>query len=407
MLQKLLFKNQDRKQLIIAVIGAFMGITFLITSIHYLIRVNEFGEGEEILGPNTIIVQKQVSNASMLSLTQTDFSEAEIEKMKKEPFILDVKPVVANNFSISFQTDDELVPYFRSDVFIQTVDQKFLDVDTEKWKWKEGDTIVPIVMPRDFIVMLNTFMSAQGIPQISDDLAMDINFKFTLEGPVGDASVNSLGTTSQVKMQKEWVNARIIGFTNEVAAILVPESFMTYGNSKFSDGSKQKITQVMISGKESEFGLVEEMLEKRGLESKDSQMIIGRLKSMIGTLFLVVLGISVIAVFVSGLVLIQYMQLLMTRNAYEVRTLMRMGYHPNDIIRRFFFYFVLIFGIVAGLGLAMFFLFKLLLDDMFESGGLYIDTSLTLGSVGALLLAYILFTAASFFTAKKGIFKEY
>ena len=67
MLQKLLFRNQDRKQLIIAIVGAFMGITFLITSIHYLIRVNEFGEGEEILGPNTIIVQKQVSNASMLS----------------------------------------------------------------------------------------------------------------------------------------------------------------------------------------------------------------------------------------------------------------------------------------------------------------------------------------------------
>ena len=380
MLQKLLFRNQDRKQLIIAIVGAFMGITFLITSIHYLIRVNEFGEGEEILGPNTIIVQKQVSNASMLSLTQTDFSEKEIEKMKKEPFILDVKPVVANNFSISFQTDDELVPYFRSDVFIQTVDQKFLDVDTEKWKWKEGDTIVPIVMPRDFIVMLNTFMSAQGIPQISDDLAMDINFKFTLEGPVGNTGGS---TTGQVKMQKEWVNARIIGFTNEVAAILVPEAFMTYGNNKFSDGSKQKITQVMISGKESEFGLVEEMLEKRGLESKDSQMIIGRLKSMIGTLFLVVLGISVIAVFVSGLVLIQYMQLLMTRNAYEVRTLLRMGYHPKEIIKRFFFYFVGIFGIVAGLGLVMFFLFKLFLDDMFESGGLYINMDITIGSIGA------------------------
>ncbi|MDG1347530.1 MAG: hypothetical protein P8P77_07925, partial [Crocinitomicaceae bacterium] len=93
MLNKILFRNQDKKQLIIAMMGAFMGITFLVTSIHYLIKVNEFGKGEEILGPNTIIVQKKVSNASTLNLTKTDFSLKEIEKIKAKSFIQDVKPV--------------------------------------------------------------------------------------------------------------------------------------------------------------------------------------------------------------------------------------------------------------------------------------------------------------------------
>ncbi|HIP31232.1 MAG TPA: ABC transporter permease [Crocinitomicaceae bacterium] len=393
MLNKLLFKNQDKKQLIIAIIGAFMGITFLITSIHYLIRVNEFGEGADILGPNTIIVQKKVSNSSTLGFARTDFSKNEIQKIKDKPFIHDVKPVIANNFDVSFETADPLVPRFRSDVFIQTVDPEFLDVDLTNWDWKEGNDFVPMIMPRDFLVMLNTFMSASGIPQISDDLAMDIKFKFTL-------SNNS-------DSEKEWVDARIVGFTNEVASILVPETFMTYGNNKFSDGTEQKITQVMISGEESEFGLVEEMLEKRGLETKNSQMVVGRLKSMVGTLFLVVLGISVIAVFVSGLVLIQYMQLLMTRNSYEVRTLMRMGHHPKKIIRMFFLYFVKIFGVVAGLGLILFFIFKFFLDSMFANGGLYIGTSVTIGSISALLIAYALFAFASYRTATKGIFNEY
>ena len=391
MLSKLLFRNQDRKQLIIAIVGAFMGITFLITSIHYLIRVNEFGKGADILGPNTIIVQKKVTNSSSLNLTRTDFSEREIEKIKAEKFIQDVKPVISNNFDVSFETADPLVPRFRSDVFIQTVDPSFLDVKSTKWHWKEGDAFVPIIMPRDFLVMLNTFMSASGIPQISDDLAMDIRFKFTLSDD----------------KNKEWVDARIIGFTNEVSSILVPESFMTYGNSKYTSGKEKKITQIMISGKESEFGLVEDLLKKRGLESKNSQMVVGRLKSVVGTLFLVVLGISVIAVFVSGLVLIQYMQLLMSRNAYEVRTLLRIGYHPAVIIRKFFLYFVKIFGIVAALGLAVFFVFKFFLDAMFESGGLYIDTSLSIVAIGALVLTYGLFTIASFRTASRGIFRQY
>lgn len=390
MLSKLLFQHQDKKQLIIAIIGAFLGITFLITSIHYLIKVNEFGEGADILGPNTIIVQKKVSSSSTLKLTKTDFSESEIQKIKAESFITDVKPVISNNFDVSFETADPLVPRFRSDVFIQTLDPEFLDVKSSKWHWKEGDQYVPIILPRDFLVMLNTFMSAQGIPQVSDELAMDIKFKFTLSNENG----------------KEWVDAKIIGFTNEVASILVPQTFMKYGNEKYGKNEDKKITQIMISGKESEFGLVEDLLQKRGLESKNSQVIVGRLKSMVGTLFLVVLGISIIAVFVSGLVLIQYMQLMMSRNAYEVKTLLRIGFQPKIIIQKFFYYFVKVFGIIAALGFLVFVVFKFFLDNMFENGGIYIDTAFSYQSILSLTFAYLLFILASYRTAKKGIFKE-
>lgn len=393
MLNKLLFRNQERKQLIIAVIGSFLGITFLITSIHYLIKVNEFGEGADILGPNTIIVQKKVSNLNTLNIAKTDFSRAEIESMKKEKFVLDVKPVISNNFDVSFETADPLVPRFRSDVFIQTVDPSFLDVKSDNWHWKEGDEFVPIILPRDFLVMLNTFMSASGIPQVSDDLAKQIKFKFTL------SNSNSNG--------KEWVDARIIGFTNEVASILVPETFMEYGNKKFGEETEAKITQIMISSKENGFGLVEEMVKTKHLESKSSQMIVGRLKSMVGTLILVVLGISILAVFLSGLVLIQYAQLLMSRNAYEVRTLLRIGYPAKQLVNSFFAYFLKIFGWIALLGFGMFFIFKLFLDKMFEDGGLYIDKGITITSILALVLAYAIFAIASFVNAKKGVYKQF
>lgn len=392
MLNKIFYKNQDKRQLIIAMIGSLLGITFLVTSIHYLIKVNEFGKGADILGPNTIIVQKKVTNTSTLNLNKTDFSQKELDKIKAEPFVTDVQPVLSNNFDISFQTSDSLVPYFRSDVFIQTVDKNFLDVNTEKWHWQESDAHVPIILPRDFLVMLNTFMSASGIPQVSEDLAKQVKFKFRMRNKEGVL---------------EYVEARIIGFTNEVASILVPESFMNFGNNRYGNGEESKITQIMISGKESEFGLVEDLLNKRGLESKNSQMVVGRLKSVVGTLILVVLGISVIAVFQSGLVLIQYLQLLLSKNAYEVKTLLRMGYDPGKLIRSFSLYFIKIFGLVAAIGLSLFFVLKYYLDKMFESGGLYIGTELAFTSISALILAYVFFALASFYNAKKGIMREY
>ncbi len=390
MLRKLLFQHQDKRQLVIAVIGAFLGMTFLITSIHYLIKVNDFGKGAEILGPNTIIVQKKVSSFSTLNVAKTDFSLSEIEQIKKEPFILDVKPVEANNFTVSIETADPMVPRFRGNIFIQTVDPDFLDVKSNKWHWKEGDTLVPMIMPRDFLVMLNTYMSSAGIPQVSDELAMDIKFKFALMNDT----------------MKEYISCRIIGFTNEVPSVLVPQSFMNWANKRFAPDAEQKITQIMISGKENEFGLVEQMLKDRHLESKNAQVIVGRLKSMVGTLILVVLVISIIAVFLSGLVLIQYLQLLLSKNLYEVRTLMRLGHHPNTLIRTFFIYFSKVFGLIGLLSLGTFIGFKLFLDSVFESGGLYIDTQLSLLSITALVLAYALFALASYLSARKGIYEQ-
>ncbi|NBR14932.1 MAG: hypothetical protein EBU01_10205 [Crocinitomicaceae bacterium] len=82
MIRQLLFKHQDFKQLVIALVGAFIGITFLVTSVHYLVRVLEFGKDSEILGANTLILQRKVTSSSSLNLTKTDFEVKELEKMQ-------------------------------------------------------------------------------------------------------------------------------------------------------------------------------------------------------------------------------------------------------------------------------------------------------------------------------------
>ncbi|XOV67468.1 MAG: FtsX-like permease family protein [Fluviicola sp.] len=392
MLNKLLFRNQDKRQLVIAMIGAFLGITFLVTSIHYLIKVQEFGEGNDVLGPNTIVVQKKVTDASVFNLSKTDFSKESIDEIRNLPFVSKAQPVISRG--LYFEKDDNKVPVdFGTDVFVQTVDAEFLDMDSVKWNWNEESGHVPIVLPRQFLVMLNTYAASRNIPQVSESLAKRIRFKLTLESPD--------------RKKKESHKAYIVGFTNSVASILVPEEYMTYANEKYSPNEEQKVTQLMISSKDGQFGKMEEYMNKHGLESAESEMDLSRLKSIVGTLFLVVIGISVIAVFVAGLVLIQYMQLLITRNLYEVRTLMRIGYHPKELVMKFFKYFSIIFAIVIGIAFVTFVLLKFQLDKLFSNGGVYIDNSLSWWGFGALIFAYAFFMLSSFLTARKGIYAEY
>lgn len=387
MIKKLLFNQQDKKQLYIALLGVFIGITFLVTSVHYLLRVNEFGKDTEIIGANILVIQRKVTSSSTLNLTKTDFELEEIERMKKEPFIEDVQAVVSNNFGVWLELNEERLPTFKTDVFIQAVDKKFLDVKSDKWKWKEGDSFVPIIMPRDFIVMLNTFMSASGIPQISDELALDIKFKLRISNG----------------QKQKWVDSKIIGFTNEIPALLVPEEFMDYANANFSDGSEANITQVMLAGKEGEFGKLEAYMDEHGLESRNSQVVVSRLKSIVGTLFGVISGISIITVLLSGLVLIQYLQLLMTNNKYEIRTLLRLGYTPKELINAFFRYFLKLFVIIASLGFLSFTGLKNIVDEIFKTGGINLNQSISLISVITLVISLFIFAISSLITANKGV----
>lgn len=387
MIRKLLFNHQDKKQLYIALLGVFIGITFLVTSVHYLLCVSEFGKDTEIIGANILVIQRKVTSSSTLNLTKTDFELEEIEQMKKEPFIEDVQAVVSNNFRVWLELNEKRIPPFKTDVFIQAVDKKFLDVKSDKWKWKQGDSFVPIIMPRDFIVMLNTFMSASGIPQISDELALDIKFKLRISNG----------------QKEEWVDSKIIGFTNEIPALLVPEEFMDYANANFSDGSETNITQVMIAGKEGEFGKLEAYMDEHGLESRNSQVVVSRLKSIVGTLFGVISGISVIAVLLSGLVLIQYLQLLMTHNKYEIRTLLRLGFAPKKLINAFFLYFLKLFVIIASLGFLSFVGLKIIVDEIFKTGGINLNQSISWISVITLALSLFIFAISSLITANKGV----
>ncbi|MDX1652930.1 MAG: hypothetical protein R3277_10590 [Brumimicrobium sp.] len=390
MIKKILFKFQNKNQLVVAMIGAFLGFTFLISSIHYLIRVNEFGEGEEILGDNTLIVQKKINNFNTLNLAKTDFSQREIENFSEQPFTASVEPILSNSFGVSLQTNSDLVPYFRSDVFVQSVDEDFMKISDKNWKWKEGDEFVPIVLPRDFLVMLNTFASAKGLPQVSDDLAKSIGFKFTLYNDD----------------KKEWFDAKIIGFTNEVSAIMVPASFMEFGNREFPTETPAKVTQLMVKVKEGSFGLFEIFMNERSLEAKENSMIVGKLKSVAGTMFSVIIVISVITVFLACLVLIQYAQLLISKNEYEIRTLLRIGYSPKAITGKILNYFVKVFAIITGFSLLAFAALKILVDNLLQKGGILISENFTFLSIASLILAFILYTLVSYRSAKKGVLKS-
>lgn len=391
MLSKILFKNQSKTQLIIAIIGAFLGFSFLLTSLHYLIRVNEFGEGDDTMKNNTIIIQRKVTNYTTLGMTKTGFDEKDISAYENELFIENVYPILSNAFDISITIKEEKLfgpNKFRTDIFVQSIDAKFLDTDTLLWKWKETDEFVPVIIPREWLLMANNFVAGQGIPQISDELASQLPLTFTISNKAG----------------KENRKAKVVGFTNMIGSILVPQSFITYGNNFYPQDNKGETSNLIIAVKDGEFGEFEKFMQKKHIEPKASSLAIGKLKSVASTLFSIILSVSLLTIFLSLLVLIQYGQLILSKNQYEITTLLRIGYTPKAINKTFSLYFIKVFAVIVISSATLFLLGKYFIDSALRSGGIFIETNLTWQSFFVVLLVFGLYLLFNNLSAKRIIY---
>jgi len=375
-MKHLFFKYQNKRQLVLATVGTFLGLLFLFTSLHFLHKVYAYGDKTEMLSKNTIVVQKKVSNASIIGLSNSEFSENEIKDLRKKSFVEKCDVIRSSTFDVLFQIDDPLIPSFNSDIFVQSVKTEFLDVKTDSWSWKKGDEVVPIIMPRDFLMMLNNFLSISNIPQLSDDLVLDLKINLKIKG----------------QMRREWVKAKIVGFTNELSSILVPESFVLWGNAEYGKPDEEVISQLVIKSKDGQFGHLEKYLDDNNLESKKSQMVIARLKSALGVLLSLISVVSLLTVFLAMLVLVQYLQLILTHNEYEIRTLMRLGHSPNVLIRVFMKYFVKLFFIILLLSIGLFGLLKYYLEQLFISGGISLNSTISYYLYIAIILVFGAFT---------------
>ena len=388
-MRQLFFKYQNKKQLTLALVGTFLGLFFLFTSLHFLHKIYTYGENSEMLSKNTIVIQKKVTSGPLLGLNNPEFSDEQIDEVRSMEFVESCDPIRSNTFDVVLSIDDPLIPAFNSNIYVQSVHEDYLDVKTDHWDWDEGSKTLPIIMPRDFLMMMNNFLSASNIPQLSDDLVLDLKIDLNI-GP---------------RNYRETIHARIVGFTNELSSILVPEYFLNWANQKYGEKEKEVISQLVVKSKDGQFGLLENYLEEKEFESKKSQLLIAKLKSTLGVLLTIISTISLLAVFLSMLVLIQYLQLIMTKNDYEIRTLLRLGHPPNQLIKVFFRYFMSLFSVVAVLSLLLFIPAKYYLQQIFISNGISLDSSLSIYLFLLVIFVFIVFALSIWLSTKKRIYK--
>jgi hypothetical protein len=78
--------------------------------------------------------------------------------------------------------------------------------------------------------------------------------------------------------------------------------------------------------------------------------------------------------------------------------------HPTAITKTFFRYFLIVFIIVLAAGFSFFILLKYFVDEIFQSGGIYMNEHISFLAITSIFLTFVIFALASYRTAKKEVF---
>ena len=109
--------------------------------------------------------------------------------------------------------------YFSTEMFFEAVPDQYIDVDSDKWYFNPDNTEIPIIIPRNYLNLYNFgFAQSQGLPKLSEEMATALQLEIQLQG----AEISETKT------------GRVVGFSNRLNTILVPETFLTWANHRFA-----------------------------------------------------------------------------------------------------------------------------------------------------------------------------
>jgi hypothetical protein len=343
LLWKLLRKNIAAGQLLGYVAATLLGLTIVLLSLQFYNDLQPvFSAKEGVFARDYLVVSKKVSMLKTLKISSTEFSQNEMSQIGSQPFVKRMAGFTAATFRVYASTAiSGKVANFGTMLFFESVPDTFLDINSTDWRWNQKNNFIPIIIPRSYLTLYNFgFAPSQGLPQLSEKTIGLLNMNIELSGNGKDAIFQS----------------RIVGFTDRINSILVPQNFMEWANAQFGTGSAQP-SRVIIEPHNVTDPKLGEYFASHQYEIANDKASAGQASSFLRTLILIVMGVGIIITLLAlGLMLLS-INLLIQKNHTKIENLSLMGFSTEKMAKPYQ-YLVVILNVVillVSLGLVSYF----------------------------------------------------
>ena len=293
--------------------GLGIGVVLLLVSVQLYININVLLKDKNPRkdGYDYISVTKLISNENMAE--DHSFSDAEIEEIKAKSFIQDATPLLANKFLVR-ASGSSVVP-FTTDLFLESIDNRFLDTVPESFSWKEGQAIVPIIMSADYLELYNTvFAPSKDLPQFSEKSISSVLIQLECYAPDGTAKT---------------FKASVVGLSNRINSVLVPESFLTWANKNLGSSTNINPSRIFIKTTDANNTELLNFLQQKNYNINKDKTKFGRVKQLLQAIVSGLSGFGVLIILLAMLLFSFYLQLMIARSKDNLQLLLTLGYSPG------------------------------------------------------------------------------
>ena len=315
MLQKLLRQNISIVQLAGYAFAALTGMSIIFAAFCFSRDVSPlFAPSGGLFKPEYIIVNKKVSLLASFNRDITTFSQDEIDKMSRQKFVRSISCFTQSSFRVKAYTKaSSQIPSFSTDMFFESVPDRLLDNPTPDWQWNEQAAMIPIIIPRDYLNLYNFgFAGSQGLPQISETLVQQVVFSVLISG----------------NGRQQFFDGRIVGFSDYLNTILVPEAFMQWANRHFGGDGAGKVSRLIIETDNPADPAIAEFFAAQNYDVSDNKGELGYFLRLIITV-VAVIGVLIMIPAI-GLMLLS-INLLILKNRKTLGNLVLLGYRRNRL----------------------------------------------------------------------------
>lgn len=320
LLYRLLSRHLNAGQLAGFVLANLCGMTIVLAAVQFATDIIPMFTGSDsFMKPGQMVMAKHVSTVRTLTGKAPTFTQKEIADVRHQSFVSDVGTFTPSLFSVvATLGSQKLGVEFSTEMFFEAVPDAFMDVDTSRWHWKEGDKEVPIVLPRNYLNLYNFgFASSQGLPALSESLVSMVKIRFILRGSAG---------------RKE-LTGRVVAFSKKLNTILVPQAFMDEMNTTLSPERKPEPSRLIVTVSNPADERIAEYLSNHSYETEADDAEAARTAHLLRIIISIVLVVGLIISALAFYVLLLSIFLLLQKNTEKIDTLLLIGYSPQAVAR--------------------------------------------------------------------------
>lgn len=340
LLWKLLRCHLSMAQLVGFSLAGLVGMTVVLGALQAYRDIRPIVDRpDSFLRGDYLVLSKRVNALNTLGLGSSDFTPGELDDLRAQPFVREVGALTPADYRITGSVGMGGVN-LSTYLFFESVPDRFLDVEAAEWNYEPGSRDIPIIIPRNYVNLYNYgFAPSQGLPQISEGIFRRV----------------SLGIDIAGNGRSEQFRGRIVGLSNRLNTILVPDAFIRWSNERFGTRTGEKHpARVIVETDRPVDAAVSEYLARKGYEAEGDRRDDGKATRFLQLAASGVAGVGLAFSGMSFYILLLSIFLLLQKNSDKLENLLLLGYAPARVARPYrLLTFGLNFGVLAAALLAV------------------------------------------------------